>query len=259
MWASLLDRYVSLTGDVSLQFFPPILGFFVIVLTYIAIGSLFILLERIFPQRKIQPPSTTNPSAFETAKTLFVAFSIMFPALVLMQYVSTRLGYGVRTTVELPSVSEFLLHSLVFLLSTEVLFFYTHWALHSSLLYAPIHKKHHSYKQPIAFAALYSHPVEILLGNTVALMCAPFVLNSHCVVFLSGLFFGIVGTEYHHSGLVLIPWGSQPWFHDWHHEKFEENYGLLGILDYIHGTDVKWRAQFQERRRRMLQGEKKKK
>ena len=50
----------------------------------------------------------------------------------------------------------------------------------------------------------------------------------------------------HHSGyrFPFTPsWDEQPDFHDYHHEKFTGNYGLLGVMDRLHGTDRLWREK----------------
>lgn len=51
----------------------------------------------------------------------------------------------------------------------ELLFYTSHRLLHTKYLY-PYHKLHHGYKAPIALAALYAHPLEAILGNTLAVM-----------------------------------------------------------------------------------------
>lgn len=51
-------------------------------------------------------------------------------------------------------------------------------------------------------------------------------------------------SQQHHGG-YRFPWfvvGDQPNFHDYHHEKFVGNYGLLGVLDYTHDTDAEFQA-----------------
>jgi sterol desaturase/sphingolipid hydroxylase (fatty acid hydroxylase superfamily) len=35
-----------------------------------------------------------------------------------------------------------------------------------------------------------------------------------------------------------------PDMHDWHHETFNENFGVLGVLDTIHCTNTKFLDRF---------------
>ena len=44
-----------------------------------------------------------------------------------------------------------------------------------------------------------------------------------------------------HSG-YHFPFFPSPEAHDFHHLKFNQCYGVLGILDYVHGTDVLFRS-----------------
>merc|ERR1719215_2548033 len=57
-------------------------------------------------------------------------------------------------------------------------------------------------------------------------------------------FFAILGTQYHHCGFRwpwTPTWDEQPNFHDFHHERFNANFGVMGWLDMLHGTDREYR------------------
>ena len=45
-----------------------------------------------------------------------------------------------------------------------------------------------------------------------------------------------------HSGYNFLEFLSLVESHDFHHLKFTECYGVLGIMDYLHGTDRLFRA-----------------
>jgi len=125
------------------------------------------------------------------------------------------------------------------------------------------HKKHHTFRAPIALAATYAHPLETILNNALPLIAGPLLCRSHVVTYWLWLVVAIVGTMHHHSGYRYVQHepetavaihlshsrdiGSFPWdpafdhnpdFHDYHHEIFNCNYGLLGWLDRLHGTYV---------------------
>jgi len=40
--------------------------------------------------------------------------------------------------------------------------------------------------------------------------------------------------------------------HDWHHQRFNEIYGVLGFFDYVYGTDVQFRASPQYKQHRIF-------
>lgn len=150
----------------------------------------------------------------------------------------------VRVTPELPPLREVVVHFVAFILMEEVMFFYSHKILHLPALYSRFHKIHHEFKQPIALAAGYAHPVEVLIGNTLPLYMQPVIMGAHLSTALLWLLAATVVTQVHHSGFRM-PWnlGAQPDFHDFHHHKegFKSNYGLLGILDWLHGSDLPYK------------------
>ena len=50
----------------------------------------------------------------------------------------------------------------------------------------------------------------------------------------------ILNTLNSHSG-YHFPFFPSPEAHDYHHLKFNQCFGVLGILDYLHGTDIQFR------------------
>ena len=50
-----------------------------------------------------------------------------------------------------------------------------------------------------------------------------------------------------HSG-YHIPFFPSPEAHDFHHLRFNVNYGVMGWLDYLHGTDSSFRSSEQYQR-----------
>ena len=88
--------------------------------------------------------------------------------------------------------------------------------------------------------ASYCHPVEMLISNVLPLTGGMLFCNSHLFTGMSWAAFAVLGTQTHHCG-YRWPWtpafDHQPDFHDYHHKKFNTNYGLTGWCDAIHGTD----------------------
>jgi hypothetical protein len=109
----------------------------------------------------------------------------------------------------------------------ELLFYTSHRLLHTKYLY-PYHKLHHGYKAPIALAALYAHPLEAVLGNTLAVMAPAYICGIHGYSWLWGVALGFASTQAKHSGFDIDGAG-----HDRHHQFSNVEYGHLGVMDFM--------------------------
>eukprot|EP01091_Cochliopodium_minus_P006943 TRINITY_DN1689_c0_g1_i1.p1 TRINITY_DN1689_c0_g1~~TRINITY_DN1689_c0_g1_i1.p1 ORF type:complete len:295 (-),score=37.95 TRINITY_DN1689_c0_g1_i1:48-893(-) len=120
-------------------------------------------------------------------------------------------------------------------------FYTTHRLLHYSFLYKMIHKKHHSYKQTIGFAAEYSHFIESLLSNQIPTVLGPILLGSHISTFWVYLFWRLMKTYRAHSGFTNLPFflaDSSTEFHDFHHTHNSGNFGVSPLFDTLLNTNT---------------------
>ena len=149
-------------------------------------------------------------------------------------------GFGMLPTVEI-GIWHDLLCLALWAVASELIFSISHYALHNKHLYW-IHKQHNENNPTYSTSCLDCHPIEMLLANVIPLFIGMFLMNSHIYTWITWVIFAVLGTQTHHCGYEW-PWmvhDHQPSFHDFHHQKFTTNYGNIGLLDKLHGTDVKY-------------------
>jgi len=153
---------------------------------------------------------------------------------------------------DIPGLTTFLRHLVGFAVCEEVGFYYAHRMFHEiKPLYIRIHKQHHEWVAPIAIAARYAHPVEDVLANVGPVMLGPLVCGSHLVFLWIWMTLAMTSTLISHSGYHL-PFLPSNEAHDFHHLRFDVNYGAFGVLDAIHNTDEKFRNSVQGIRHQAL-------
>lgn len=138
-----------------------------------------------------------------------------------------------------PTVKIFFRDMTVYILVEEVMFYFSHRALHFPAFYGPIHKFHHTFTAPFGIAAIYAHPIEHMLSNVVPVSVGSLLMRSHPVLPMIWGVLALFNTMTVHSGydfsmFLIFP---APYFHDWHHEKFNENFGAIQLLDYVFYTN----------------------
>ena len=218
-----------------------LLGFVTMLFTYYTTSFLLLITDatqvpawlsgrRIQKSRPFAFEKTSYNPSFATlmGNVLANQFVVILPTLFVLQAVTG----GVYLTPSLPPWREIVYYQLpATLLLVETLFYWSHRSLHHPKIYKYVHKKHHEYKAPHAFAAIYAHWFEALVGNCLCVMGPAFVLRFHALTFMAGMAIGWVQTCLGHSG-YLLP-GDK---HDLHHSLTHCWFGTYGLWDWVCGT-----------------------
>jgi len=159
-------------------------------------------------------------------------------AMVLSYHLMEWRGYN--KSPSLPTFHWVLFEFVVFILMEEIGFYYSHRLFHHRLLYKHFHKLHHEWQSPISVTAIYAHPLEHLLSNLLPGLLGPLLMGSHLSSALLWFQLAQLSTLNAHSGYHL-PFLPSNEAHDYHHLKFNQCYGVLGVLDLLHGTDDRFR------------------
>jgi sterol desaturase/sphingolipid hydroxylase (fatty acid hydroxylase superfamily) len=148
----------------------------------------------------------------------------------------------------LPSAFEFSWQIFFSVFCEDFFFYWSHRLLHTPFLYKRIHKVHHEYYNTIAPACIYTHPVELVIGNIFPMMSALLCLrsNMHAVTLAAWIPMRIYMTHDGHSGYDFplspskaLPFASTSVYHNYHHLKNIGNYGSsLRIWDHLFGTNL---------------------
>ncbi|OWK12071.1 hypothetical protein Celaphus_00003790, partial [Cervus elaphus hippelaphus] len=124
--------------------------------------------------------------------------------------------------------------------------------LHHPKLYKKIHKKHHEWTVPITATCLSVHPIEHVINMLLAIL-APKVMGSPLSSITTCISLALTFTMISHCGYHL-PFLPSPEFHDYQHQKVDQCYGALGMLDYRHGTDTVFKQAKAYKRHMILLG-----
>lgn len=205
--------------------------------------------DHILTRYKIQPgknaPVEHQKLVSCVIQVLINQFFVALPMNALCYPLAVRMGVGISS--ELPTFAQACSHMAVFLVVEELLFYYLHRLMHRPPLYGMVHKRHHEWTAPIAIATNYCHPVEHALCNLLPVMIGPLLCGSHCAVIWMWQTIATVNSINTHSGYHL-PLMPSPEAHDFHHLRFNVNYGVMGVLDWLHGTDHAFKQSKQFRR-----------
>jgi methylsterol monooxygenase len=197
--------------------------------TYWAVGLVLLVARALLPDFSIDGDSV------DWDKLSHVLGAILYNQLVVGNLVALII-YPLQVEMDIsvhsfPSLFELFTSLACFTLIAEVLFYATHRALHSRLLYG-FHKRHHEFAAPVSVVAVYAHPLEHAFSNLLPVLAGPLLLRSHLFTYWVWLVVATVNTLVVHSGIDF----PVTRFHDWHHEYPRKNFGAIGLLDVVLGT-----------------------
>ena len=116
---------------------------------------------------------------------------------------------------------------------------------------------HHEWTAPISVSAIYCHPMEHFFVNMLSLMSGPVLLGNvyghHIISVWCWVALTTGSSSIYHSGYHL-PFMASPESHDYHHRRYNQHFGALGIFDYLHGTNKDFRKSEHYKRDFVLLG-----
>ncbi|KAJ5102329.1 hypothetical protein NUU61_004551 [Penicillium alfredii] len=233
-----LWQYVCTTYPYGLV--ESIVGTVVLTIGFVVPATMYLVMDQ-FPSfakaRKIQPWEK-QPTPEKTRQ------AIIYSLLNYFYTCATVFGYhwllGWRTSTyrfepELPTPLGFVTEFACGIALREVIFYYIHRLLHHKWFFW-IHQKHHEFNTPIGFAAIYCHPIEMLVQNGLPIALPLAICRGHFITQMLFATYAVWDATAAHSGYTFgrLP---TPELHDLHHEKPLQHYGVVGFMDTLHGTD----------------------
>ena len=259
---SVVSPYITSHQTLSMFFISPI-GLSVTILTNIFFYVCYHINHPSIEQYKVTDvtwPWVDNPQRWKNhlPKLLFIYLTnyLIFGSI----FISLTIRFAKpRYDLEsFPSVLEFAFQILFSIFCEDFFFYWSHRLLHTPWLYKRIHKRHHEYYNTIAMACIYTHPIELIIGNIFPMLSALCIFrsNMHAITLGTWIPMRIMFTHDGHSGYDFpfspskaLPFASTSVYHNYHHLKNIGNYGSsLRIWDHIFGTNIVYLEQQEKAR-----------
>ncbi|KAI8034356.1 hypothetical protein M5D96_012910 [Drosophila gunungcola] len=226
-WQSQWDKFIDSFGDEPMVLWVFGTTIFTMIV-YWTVGTLYTFMDltnrpACLRKYKIQPGTNEPVEVRRLLKVIWCVVCNQIFVGIPLAYASYRLMEirGLSDIRDLPTFHWVCFELTVCILMEELGFYYSHRLLHHKHIYKYIHKQHHDNLLP-PFLGVF------LMGSHVATAWLWFAL-------------AILSTLNAHSGYHL-PFFPSPEAHDFHHLKFNNCFGVLGVLDRLHGTDSLFRA-----------------
>jgi len=189
---------------------------------------------------RIQSGPPRQPSLRKALRNLAWNQLLFSPLLMAMMWGALRLR-GWTLVPDLPGPTTVVLQ-LGLMGAFAVCWFYaSHRFLHRPWWMKRFHRIHHEFRTSTAMASEYAHPVEFIAGNFLTLAGGVILVAPSLPMLYLWELIALHTVIAHHSGYA-VPWMSWSVHHDWHHYRYKECFGTLGVLDRLLGTEPEFRA-----------------
>ncbi|KAF7494734.1 Fatty acid hydroxylase domain-containing protein 2 [Sarcoptes scabiei] len=248
------DQYMSLFGQsFSSRVFSSMC---LTVGVYWSLGSFYTILDlyqwpNFLYQFKTQNYKVTLDEIKTTVKLAFFnQITVQLVVAIIFEYIATWIR-PIDSSPHVPELFIIVFHLIVFVIVQEIGFYYLHRLFHHGKIYRFVHKIHHHWQAPIAIASIYCHPLEHLVTNLIPVLAGPILMQSHRSTIAIWLIIVHLITLNDHSG-YHFPFMPSPEYHDYHHLAFNQNFGRMGFLDYLHGTNERYLNSIYSKRHQVL-------
>jgi len=191
-------------------------------------------------RHRIQSGGRQRPPRGKVLRNLFWNQAVWSPVMLFAMWGVLHLR-GWAPSPDLPSPVRFLAELAGMGALSVVWFYASHRFLHRPWWMKRVHRIHHEFRTTEAMASEYAHWFEFTTANFGTLACGVVLLAPSLPAIYVYTVVALSTVLVHHSGYA-VPWASWAVHHDWHHFRYKECFGTLGVIDRLLGTDEEFRT-----------------